>query len=94
MTQYECIPEYEALSEQARNRLLADVQKLGADCAHQAHRQGLNVPYTTAARGDVDALARLLEQYGVHELPYGYTGPGWRHPIWDAFWAGVETTGY
>jgi hypothetical protein len=91
MARYEYIEGYEALPKQARARLLAAVHELGAECAREAYQEGLDVAYQETGRGDWDALRELLQRYGVHEVPYGYTGPEERHPIWGAFWAGVES---
>jgi hypothetical protein len=88
MRDYE-FEEYEALSDDDRARLLAAVRALGAECAREAYQMGLNVAYQVTGRGDVDALRELLQQYGVHEVPYGYTPAG--AAIWAAFWEGAES---
>jgi hypothetical protein len=88
--EYEYVAEYEALPVQVRRRLLEAVRALGAECAREAYQQGLDVAYAIAARGDAEALEELLEQYGVHGVPHDYTDPDEQHPIWYAFWRGVE----
>jgi hypothetical protein len=87
--EYECISAYEAIPRPARERLLAAVRELGAECAREAYRQGLRVAYQETARGDLEALRELLQRYGIDEVPHGYTDPDEQHPIWYAFWKGV-----
>jgi hypothetical protein len=87
--EYECIDAYEAIPRPVRERLLAAVRELGAECAREAYRQGLRVAYQVIERGDLEALRELLQQYGIDEVPHGYTDPDEQHPIWYAFWAGV-----
>jgi hypothetical protein len=90
MARYEYIEGYEELPRQVRDRLLAAVQELGAECARESYQEGLDVAYQETGRGDLDALRELLQRYGVDEVPSGYTRPDERHPVWRAFWAGAE----
>jgi len=86
-TQYEYVAEYEALPALKRKRLLVAARALGALCAQDAYLRGFEHPYEVT-RDDIEALAEILEQYGVHGMPYAFTGN--RHPIWRAFWRGVS----
>jgi hypothetical protein len=85
--EYEYIEEYEALPPLKRQRLLVAARALGALCAQESYLRGLEHPYHEADEDAVEALEELLEQYGIHDVPYEDTDD--RHPIWHAFWTGV-----
>jgi hypothetical protein len=84
------IAEYEALPEQARERLLAAIREIGADCARRLYERGTRRQYFVSATAeDLDALRKVLRSYGIkRRLPPSYRAP-W-HPIWGAFWLGVR----
>ena len=80
---------YDELPDVVRKRLLDEVRECGADCACGWYEQGAK-EFTTAGRGDIEAVRDLLDKYGCdRDLLDGYAHP--ESPIWAAFWEGAAS---
>ncbi len=80
---------YDGMPDVVQQRLLDEVRACGAECARQWYEQGAE-EFTTAGRGDIEAVRDLLDRYGCDHDPLN----GYAHPdsaVWAAFWEGAAS---